>query len=132
MHRLAWTRSPAAALAERGAIAHDWDRLNSLRLNLPFLSAAALSAALSAFGTRNERLLVGRQGTRVVAMFVLVPQGRWRWATFQPSQIPLGAWVAEPALDLGTLTRSLIQGPLAACLVLSITQVDPLRCPESI
>lgn len=126
MLRINWTRTPAAPLSEDGEIAREWDRLNSLRLNLPFLSVLALSAALRAFGSGNERLLVGRQGARVVAMFLLVPQGRWRWATFQPSQIPLGAWVAEPFLDLDTLTRGLLHGPLGACLALSITQVDPL------
>lgn len=126
MLTLDWSRIPATALAENGTIALDWDRLNGLRLNLPFLSAAALSAALHAFGGGSERLFVGRQGTRVVAMFVLAPQGRWRWSTFQPSQIPLGAWVAEPALDIGTLTSSLMRGPLIACLALSITQIDPL------
>ena len=131
MPQLDWNRTPAASLAEGGGVARDWDHLNGLRLNLPFLSAAALSAALSAFGNGNEHLFVGRQGTRVVAMFMLVPQGRWRWATFQPSQIPLGAWVAEPGLDLGTLARSLVQGPLGACLVLSITQVDPLVEPRA-
>jgi CelD/BcsL family acetyltransferase involved in cellulose biosynthesis len=123
MARIDWTQASAPRLAD---VASDWDRLNAARLDLPFLSAASLCAALSAFGSGNERLFIGRQGTRVVAMLLLTPQGRLRWATFQPSQIPLGAWVAEPGLDLATITRSLLQGPLRWCLALSITQIDPL------
>ena len=130
MPALDWKRAPATALAEGGAIALEWDRLNGLRLNLPFLSAASMAAALSAFGRGDERLLIGSQGTRVVAMLVLVPQGRWRWATFQPSQMPLGAWVADAALGLGEIARSLLEGPLRRCLVLSITQVDPRMAPR--
>lgn len=130
--RLDWIRTPAFALAKGGEIAREWDRLNGLRMNLPFMSAAAMTAALAAFGNGDERLFVGRQGAQVVAMFLLAPQGRWRWATFQPSQIPLGAWVAEPTLTVGKLARSLIQGPLRACLALSITQIDPLVEPRTV
>jgi len=129
--RLDWVRTLATTLAERGGIAHEWDRLNSLRMNLPFMSAAAMVAALAAFGTGDERLFVGRQGARVVAMFLLAPHGRWRWATFQPSQIPLGAWVAEPALEVTWLGRSLIHKSLRTCLALSVTQVDPLIQPRT-
>lgn len=121
-----WTSSPANALQADAALLHAWDRLNFARLDIPFLAGAAIVAALSAFGSGKERVFVGLQGTHIVAMFILVPQGRWRWATFQPSQIPLGAWVAEPALDFGTLTRNLIKRSLGACLALSITQLDPL------
>ena len=129
--RFDWSRTPATALAGLEETAAEWDRLNGLRMNLPFMSAAAMGAALAAFGTGNERLFVCRQGARVVAMFLLVAQGRWRWATFQPSQIPLGAWVADPALSVQALARSLVRGPLRACLALSITQIDPLVEPRT-
>jgi len=128
--RFDWTRTPATTLASVVEMGSEWDRLNGLRKNLPFMSAAAMGAALAAFGSGDERLFVCRQGGRVVAMFLLVAQGRWRWETFQPSQIPLGAWVAEPALSVQTLARSLVQGRLGACLTLSITQIDPLVEPR--
>ena len=129
--RFDWSRTPATTLASLGETASEWDRLNELRMNLPFMSAAAMGAALAAFGNGSERLFVCRQGARVVAMFLLVAQGRWRWATFQPSQIPLGSWVADPALSVQTLARSLVQGHLRACLALSITQIDPLVEPRT-
>jgi len=128
MRHLSWTQTPATALTTTAA---DWDRLSAARLDLPFMSASAMTAALAAFGSGRERLFTCRDGSRVVAMFLLEPQGRWRWSSFQPSQMPLGAWVAEPGLTLDALTRSLIGGPLSLCLVLSITQVDPLVEPRA-
>jgi len=122
---LRWTRQPAAAALGQPDIAADWDRLNAQRGRLPFLDAGAISNALEVFGQGNEQLLTGRNGSHSVAMFVLSPQGALRWQTFQPSQVPLGAWVAEAALSLETLVDGLIRRPLGFCLVLSVTQVDP-------
>ena len=89
------------------------------------MTSEAISCALDILGDGRERLLVAYEQTRVVAMFVLAPQGSTRWQTFQPSQMPLGAWVADPSASLHDLAHSLMRGPLGACLVLSITQVDP-------
>jgi CelD/BcsL family acetyltransferase involved in cellulose biosynthesis len=125
-----WTAADTIALATDTPQAADWNRLNAARGDLPFLSAAAIAAALATFGSGAERLFVGRQSGRVVAMFVLVPQGRWRWATFQPSQLPLGAWVAEAGLGTVLLATSLMQRGLGACLLLSLTQVDPAFAPR--
>jgi len=72
---------------------------------------------------------VGSQGGAICAMFVVVPDGRLRFRTFQPSQLPLGAWVSAKGMDPVELSRSLMRGPLGLCLVLSITQIDPLQAP---
>ncbi|MDP2323698.1 MAG: GNAT family N-acetyltransferase [Gammaproteobacteria bacterium] len=98
------------------------------------MAAQAICAALRTLGTGKELLLIGSQGDEVVAMFMLVPQGKLRWHTFQPSQLPLGAWVAAAHLPLQELARSLLHGPLGLCLALSITQVDPhlaARMPDA-
>ncbi|MDC6166111.1 GNAT family N-acetyltransferase [Paucibacter sp. XJ19-41] len=127
---LQWKLRPAQALRDDPAIRSAWDRLNSQRGDLPFMSADAVGAALAAFGSGQERLAVASRGAEPVALFVLVPDGRLRWATFQPSQLPLGTWVAAPDLQLADLARSLCRGPLGLCLALSITQVDPLCSPR--
>nr|WP_316639077.1 GNAT family N-acetyltransferase [uncultured Roseateles sp.] len=111
--------------------AQHWDRLNAQRGDLPFLGAYAITSALEAFGTGQERLLCGHAGGDLVAMFLLAPCGLARWQTFQPSQIPLGAWVAAPGLAIEQLARSLIKGPLRTCLALSITQLDPRFSPRA-
>ena len=123
--RLQWKNLPASSLQNEKQLLLQWDQLNATHGDLPFLAADALVSALTILGDGNERLLVGFEGTSVVAMFLLQPIGRIRWQTFQPSQLPLGAWVAAPNFALPDLARSLMHGPLGICLVLSITQIDP-------
>lgn len=123
---IVWKNLPANALIASPDLANDWDRLNAERGDLPFLSAHAMDCALQTFGTGTERLLVGRIGHQLVALFLLVPLGTGRWRTFQPSQIPLGAWVAQAGLPLQEMARSLSRGPLRFSLSVSITQIDPL------
>lgn len=122
---LAWANLPASTLHTDAPSALSWDRLSATRCDLPFLTADATAAALKTFGSGAERLLVGRVQGEIVAMFILVPQAKFRWQTFQPSQLPLGAWVADARHELSELATSLQRGPLGLCLVLSITQVDP-------
>lgn len=127
---LRWSRQGAVTALANPDTAADWDRLNAARGNLPFHDAAALRNALEVFGSGGEQLLAGRAGGRSVAMFVLAPMGRLQWHTFQPSQLPLGAWVAEREQPLDGLAESLIRGPLGFCMVLSITQIDPRFAPR--
>ncbi|MET0518891.1 MAG: GNAT family N-acetyltransferase [Burkholderiaceae bacterium] len=128
---LRWTRLPARRLAEDAALQAHWDRLNAARLDLPFLSARAVLAALDCLGSGREQLAIGRLGESVEAMFLLQPEGALRWRTFQPSQMPLGAWVAAPAWPLQALGSALMRDGLPACLVLSLTQIDPLASPRA-
>jgi hypothetical protein len=124
--QIRWENLAASALQPNAKLSQDWDRLNAERGKLPFLMSDAMVSALTILGDGTERLLVGYANTTVVAMFLLTPQGKFQWRTFQPSQVPLGAWVARADLDLLSLACSLVRGPLGFCLALSVTQVDPL------
>ncbi|MDP2369216.1 hypothetical protein [Rhodoferax sp.] len=126
-----WRNLPALSLQQDPGLLARWDALNAARCDLPFLSGRAICTALNTLGQGTERLLIGAQRGQVVAMFVLVPQDRFRWQTFQPSQVPLGAWVAGAHLRLQELARSLLHGPLGFCLGLSVTQVDPHVAPRT-
>ncbi len=128
--RLAWQATPAGALAGSADLAAAWDRLNALHENLPFMSAATLTCALEHFGRGDERLLVARVDERIVAMLVLVRVDRWRWRTFQPSQLPLGALVAEPGVALPALAHSLLRRCPGFALGLSLTEIDPWQMPR--
>jgi CelD/BcsL family acetyltransferase involved in cellulose biosynthesis len=128
---IAWQADGALRLLDTPSAAAEWNRLNAERGDLPFLRAAAVSGALKVFGTGKERLFTGRRGTKVVAMFVLAPAGALRWQTFQPSQIPLGSWVADAGLEVSALSDSLIDS-LGLCLALSITQIDPRFAPRGV
>lgn len=126
-----WTNLPAREFADNPELQLQWDRLNAARRDLPFLSAAAVIGALRIFGRGQERLLSCRDDAgRMMAMLLLTPCGRMRWATFQPSQLPLGAWVSQADLSTTTLCRCLLGGPLGLALVVSITQIDPLLAPR--
>ncbi|MBP6354413.1 MAG: GNAT family N-acetyltransferase [Nitrosomonas sp.] len=123
-----WQNLPAASLGADQTLSQEWDRLNAEREGLPFLGAKVITLALEVFGTGNERLLVGREGEHIVCMVILQAQGKFRWITFQPSQLPLGAWVAEKHLSPTGICRSLCRGPLGFCLAVSLTQLDPKLC----
>jgi CelD/BcsL family acetyltransferase involved in cellulose biosynthesis len=125
-----WDKLPATSLRDDATLRAAWDRLNAERLDLAFMSTDAMVAALEAFGGGAECLFVGREGARVAALFVLVPAGPLRWQSFQPSQLPLGAWVAEAGATLPVLCRELLRSRLRWCLALSLTQVDPLQAPH--
>ncbi|NDH53552.1 MAG: GNAT family N-acetyltransferase [Betaproteobacteria bacterium] len=122
---LRWENVDARSLAQRSDLRASWDQLNGTRGALPFLDSEAMVCALQILGDGSERLLLARCDGALQAMFLLIPQGAFKWSSFQPSQMPLGAWVARPELALTDLARSLLRGPLGLCLVLSITQVDP-------
>jgi len=132
MPPITWQRQSARLLLDDSAVRADWDRLNDARLGVSFLCADAVAAALAVFGGGAEQLFTARADGRALAMFLLVPQGRLRWATFQPSQVPLGTWVAEPGPALDELARALVRsGALGLCLALSVSQVDPLQAERA-
>ena len=129
---LRWNHQPArAALAQAGP-ADEWDRLNRQRGHLPFMDAQAISMALKHFGQGDELLSTACcPAGQVRAMVVLNRAGRGRWASFQPSQLPLGAWVAEAQLGVAQLSRSLARHPPGRlCLAVSLTQIDPRLAPR--
>ncbi|WP_367849207.1 GNAT family N-acetyltransferase [Rhodoferax sp. WC2427] len=128
--KIHWQNLPASALPSTPDLLPEWDRLNAERADLPFMTASAVCSALQIFGSGQERLLIGREDGGVVAMLLAVPSGSFQWRTFQPSQLPLGVWVAAKHLTTTYLARSLLRGPLGFCLGFSMTQVDPLLAPR--
>jgi CelD/BcsL family acetyltransferase involved in cellulose biosynthesis len=128
--KLTWQNLPASALETIDDLQNHWNRLNTARANVPFLTADAVRAALSTFGLGTERLLVATQSDTVVAMLMMVATGAFQWRTFQPSQLPLGAWVATPDLSPTHMARQMGRGPLGFCLSVSITQIDPYLAPR--
>jgi hypothetical protein len=121
-----WENIPATSLESDVNLKNEWDRLNNNYANHPFLASQAVIAALNSFSKGGERLLIAFENNQRVAMFLMAPLGKFQWQTFQPSQMPLGVWVAAEHVPLEDLVRSLLRGPLGFCIALSITQVDPL------
>ncbi len=132
MQTIQWKDWPAQQLQEDAGLRAQWDVLNTERGDLPFMSAYAWSLALAVFGQGDERLLVGEAEGQCVAMLVLADAGKLRWQTFQPSQMPLGAWVARADISADELARSVLQrGPMKLALSVSLTQIDPSFAPRA-
>lgn len=118
-----WSLHP---LAELERVAAQWDELNTAATRLPFLETRFLLPLAREFARGKEHLALCRaQDGRLCAAALLEPQGRGRWTSFQPSQLPLGPWLVAPGQDGPALTRALVhQLPLPA-LRLGLTQLDP-------
>lgn len=121
---------PATQLVREPHLSRRWDELNARRLDLPFHASAAVGIALEVFGNGREQLVIGETDGAIRCMFVVQRDAWLKWRTFRPSQMPLSAWVAEQGLQLQELARVIQSRALPACLVFSVTEVDPLAAPR--
>lgn len=131
---LVWEHFPAAKLEEDRELQSEWNRLNASGSNLPFLDVAVMRNALVTFGDGCERLFVGRLDQRALAMLIARPVGSFRWQTFQPSQLPLGAMVVAKETCPDVLLDGLVMSGPDLKLVFSLTQLDPVlvaRTPDT-
>jgi CelD/BcsL family acetyltransferase involved in cellulose biosynthesis len=113
-----------------GAYAAQWDALQRSCANLPFLDSAFLMPLLAEFGTRSEMLALASRAGGPCAAAIVTRRRPGIWQTFQPSQLPLGAWISDAQADLAALGKSLIQSLPGINLGLSLTQIDPMFQPR--
>ena len=122
-----WTLHPVSRFT---SLARAWDALCARSGALPFLRSDFLLPALTAFGNGRELLGVCGEPVEPVAMGLFVRGRVGTWETFQPAQLPLGAFVAPSGPDLADLTRSLVPALPKFALTVAITQQDPAICPR--
>src|SRR5262249_16497467 len=72
----------------------------------------------------SDRLAFAHMGDRLVAAGILRRIRAGQWTTFQPSQLPLGAWITDPAPNLIELMDSLSSALPGLTWMISITQQD--------
>lgn len=119
-----WTLYPVARFSDFAA---DWGELSA---SMPAaLAPDFVGPLLATFGVPGALLACCRAEGRLLAMGVLVPQGRG-WATLQPAQAPLGLWLQAPGADLDALLRSLLRALPGRPPLLSLTQLDPDLLPR--
>lgn len=118
-----WTLDPAASL-ERFVGA--WDRVNEAYGGAPFLRAAFVCQLLKEFSSGNELLARYGDGDSAEAFGVLSSKGMGVWETYQPSQLPLGAWIARPGFDLGRRLPQLLRALPGVGTMIGLSQQDPL------
>ena len=116
--------------SEFDALAPQWDALNAANGGIPFLQAAFIRPALEILGEGTERIAIAGPRERPLAMGILVPDAIGRWRTFQPSQLPLGAFLSEPDMDLDSMLGGLIDALSSTTVLLAITQQDPEILPR--
>lgn len=124
--RLNWESHPAQLITDSPELRNQWNALNAATTRLVFMDAEAIHCALRHFGSGKERLFVGRDQQGVQCMAVVKPVDWLRWSTFQPSQIPLGAFLLAPDANFPDVSGGLLRALPGFPLVLSITQLDPL------
>ena len=117
-----WKTFPAA---EYGRHAADWDAIASNGKCPPFLRSGFLAPALREFGVGHQFLAVCSVDANPVAMGLLVRKMPGVWQTFQPSQLPLGAFVHDGAQPVGEILAALLPALPGIAAVVAMTQQDP-------
>ena len=111
---MTWLLVPGARFADH---AQAWDELQSQTTNTPFLESAFISPLLEVFGSGREMLALHRRdggAGELDAAALVHPAGRGQWQTFQPSQLPLGPWLAAADTPLEATMRDLMCASVAA------------------
>jgi len=123
MKAIKWTLSAASQSSSSWAKA--WDLLNDRAGALPFLASDVILAALKHFGTGKELLAVGSCSGESVAMALLTRKNAFTWESFQPSQLPLGAYLQLPGWRVDAAASTLLLALPKPALLLGLTQLDP-------
>lgn len=119
---MAWTIYPIKQFSE---FADQWDALARSRLGTPFLESGFLQPLIDVFASGDERLCLFHSSGRLRAAAIMQRGRKGLWQTFQPSQLPLGAWISDGRIDLISACRGLMQQLPGLTLGVGISQMDP-------
>lgn len=122
-----WTFIPVQRFPEHSA---QWDALLACGIQLPFLESHFLQPLLAEFGKGDELIAFAEQNGQVKAAAILTRTRLGTWQTFQPSQLPLGAWIRHPRATVDDLAASLVSALPGVNLSVSLTQLDPMLNPR--
>ena len=101
-----------------------WDSLARARVGTPFLESTFLLPAIEIFGTGKEQLCLHYSNSKLDAAAIVQPGPKGMWQTFQPSQLPLGAWLSHASVDIAAACSELMRKLPGLTLGLGITQMD--------
>jgi hypothetical protein len=116
-----WKAFPVAEFSRR---ASTWDGIVSAGGYPPFLRSDFLAPALREFGTGREILAIGGADAQPFAMGLFSRKGPGIWETFQPSQLPLGAFVHVGPQSIDAMLGALLPALPGLAAVAAITQQD--------
>jgi CelD/BcsL family acetyltransferase involved in cellulose biosynthesis len=118
-------------IREFDRFATEWDRVGEHAFSIaPFLRSIFIRPLLRQFARGDEWIVSGNENgeTRVAAILQKTRPGIWQ--TFQPSQLPLGAILARPDIDLPEVLGGVLAAAPGASVLLGLTQLDPLVFPR--
>jgi CelD/BcsL family acetyltransferase involved in cellulose biosynthesis len=122
---MTWQIFPLSRFTE---LAPQWDALQRECSDLPFLESLFLTPLLTEFSSGREVLAVDVRGGAWHCAAILTPNRRGAWETFQPSQLPLGAWVGPQSSMASPHWAQEVEGLCAALpgfsLTVGLTQLD--------
>lgn len=122
---MTWQIFPVSRFSE---LATQWDGLQAQCSKLPFLESLFLAPLLQEFSTGQEVIAVDVRHSVWHAAAILTPRRLGAWETFQPSQLPLGAWVGPKDSMASPHWVEEISGLYGAlpgvCLSVGLTQLD--------
>ena len=124
---MTWNLHPINQLHPR---ASEWDNLVRFCNHPAFLETAFLLPLLAEFGDGQELLALRHENGSLRAGAIIRPCGRGKWETFQPSQLPLGVWVASPHMEFAEQAKQLLANLSGLALTLGITQLDSMFQPR--
>jgi CelD/BcsL family acetyltransferase involved in cellulose biosynthesis len=122
-----WRIDPIAKLLP---VAATWDALNAEAGDLPFLRADFLLPALAEFATGTEVLATLEDAGAALAMGIFRRARRGFWETFQPSQLPLGAFITKHGVSLDAAMPALARALPGVAVGVALTQQDPAIIPR--
>jgi CelD/BcsL family acetyltransferase involved in cellulose biosynthesis len=122
-HHSRWSFHPVDRF---DALAAAWDRINDATEGPPFLQSIFIRNLLRVFRNGNEHLAVLGAPGQEQALGIVRPGRAGTWETYQPSQLPLGAWVMSRSLHYADTARSLLNALPGVPLLFALTQQDPV------
>jgi CelD/BcsL family acetyltransferase involved in cellulose biosynthesis len=118
---MSWTIQPISHFPEFAA---QWDELVRSRPGTPFLESAFLQAAIDFFGSGEEKLCLYAPNGKLRAAAILQRSRKGLWQTFQPSQLPLGAWISSADCDTWSACGELLLKLPGLTLGIGLSQLD--------
>ena len=118
---MTWTLHSIAQFAD---FASEWDALAKSRPGTPFLESAFLQPAVDTFCNGDEQLCLHHVNGRLLAAAIMQPGRKGMWQTFQPSQLPLGAWISDESADMALACSELMRRLPGLTLGLGVSQLD--------
>lgn len=119
---MTWTIRPIAQFAN---FASQWDGLVRSRPGTPFLETAFLQPLIDNFASGEEQLCLYYANDQLRAAAIIHRARKGMWQTFQPSQLPLGAWISDSSVDLASSCSELMPLLPGLTLGIGVTQLDP-------